>query len=204
MTKGWRQHGRGGDTNWSPMRLLRPVTAMLVLLISCHDVICAQSRKSTEYDVKAAYIYNFGKFIRWPASISPASNEPFAICVLGKNPFGPALEATVKGESIEGRKLGVRYLASMAEASGCRILFVSNSEERHVGAVLEEAGRRPILTVSDIPGFVDRGGDIEFVAVGEKIRFKVNLVAAEKAGLSLSSELLKVAVTVKRNGQSGD
>ncbi len=174
------------------------------LLVSCHDVIAAQARKSTEYDVKAAYVYNFGKFIRWPASAIAVSNDTFPICVLGKNPFGESLDATVRGESIDGKKLAVRYLGNVGEISGCYILFVSNSEEHRVEGILAEVGKRPILTVSDMPDFVDRGGDIEFVQVGEKIRFKVNLVAAEKSGLALSSDLLKVAVSVKRNGHSGD
>jgi len=167
-------------------------------------VVCGQVRKSTEYDVKAAYLYNFGKFIHWPAAISPAASEMFSICVLGSNPFGDSLNSTVKGESIDGKKLAVRYLSSTGELNGCRILFLSSSEEHRVEAILAEVGKRPILTVSDIPDFVERGGEIEFVPVDEKIRFRVNLGAAEKAGLSLSSDLLKVAVAVKRNGQSGD
>ena len=203
MTNVRPQDGRAGDANWSRRGYLRLLVTVVILLISCHDVV-AQGRKSTEYDVKAAYLYNFGKFIRWPASLLPASHDTFAICVLGKNPFGEALDRTVKGESIEGKRLEVRYLGGVSEMGGCRIVFLSNSEERRVDAVLAEVGKRPILTVSDIPDFVDRGGDIEFVEVGDKIRFKVNLGAAEKAGLSLSSELLKVAVAVKRNGQSGD
>ena len=200
MTKGRSQHGQGKR---SPSAVVCTVGAFLALLVSCH-VVCAQVRKSTEYDLKAAYLYNFGKFIRWPAAATPASNQVFPICVLGKNPFGSSLEATLKGESIEGKSLAVRYLASTADMNGCRILFVSDSEEHRVDAILSEVGKRPILTVSDIPDFADRGGDIEFLRVGEKIRFKVNLGAAEKAGLTLSSDLLKVAVSVKRNGQSGD
>lgn len=201
MIKGRSQDGRG---RWSPSAVVCPVVAILVLLVSCHDVVCAQVRKSTEYELKAAYLYNFGKFTRWPASVIPASNQVFAICVLGKNPFGSSLDATVKGESIDGKSLAVRYLGSRDELNGCHILFVSDSEEHRVEAILAELGKRPILTVSDIPDFADRGGDIEFLRVGEKIRFKVNLGAAERSGLSLSSDLLKVAVSVKRNDQSGE
>lgn len=204
MTKGRLHDGRAGVTRWSPGGLVCPLVTIVVLLISCHDVVRAQGRKSTEYDLKAAYLYNFGKFTRWPASVTSTSNEVFPICVLGRNPFGSSLDATVKGESIDGKSLAVRYLGSVGEVSGCRILFVSDSEEYRVDAILAEVAKRPILTVSDIADFADRGGDIEFLRVGEKIRFKVNLGAAERAGLALSSDLLKVAVSVKRNGQSGD
>lgn len=183
---------------------VRPFIAALVLLISCHDVMWAQSRQSTEYNIKAAYLYNFGKFVRWPASVVATSNEPFQLCVLGKNPFGTSLDGTVKGEKIDGKSLAVRYMSSISEVSGCRILFISESERYRVESILAELGNRPILTVSDIPDFVDRGGDIEFLPVSEKIRFKVNLGSAEKSGLALSSDLLKVAVSVKRNGRSGE
>ncbi len=165
-------------------------------------MVCAQARKSTEYEVKAAYLYNFGKFVRWPSA--SAGGGGFLICVLGKNPFGTSLNATVRGESIDGKPLAVHYIESVGEASGCRILFISNSEAHRVEDILAEIEKRPVLTVSDIPDFANLGGHIEFVQIGEKIRFKVNLPAAEKSGLTLSSDLLKVAVSVKRNNHSGD
>ncbi len=204
MREGRPQHGRAGAGRRTPAGVVCLLATIAALLVSCHDVMWAQSRRSTEYELKAAYLYNFGKFVRWPASVTPGSSQVFSICVLGKNPFGASLENTVKGESIEGGRLSVRYLDSVAEVSGCRILFVSDSEAHRLEALLAELRNRPILTVSDVPDFVDRGGDIEFVPVGDKIRFKVNLAAAEKRGLVLSSDLLKVAVSVKRNGQSGD
>jgi hypothetical protein len=184
-----------------PRVLVIPILLILFLLISCHDV-WAQARKPTEYEVKAAYLYNFGKFVRWPAT--PATADAFLVCVLGKNPFGSALDATVNGESIEGKHLTVRYITTATETSKCRILFVSGSEDSRLDTILAALSKHPVLTVSDIPDFVDRGGDIEFVQQGEKIRFKVNLAATEQAGLVLSSDLLKVAVSVKRNGQSGE
>lgn len=195
--------GRRGP-EWAPGVRLRPLVAALVLLISCHDVVWAQSRHSTEYNIKAAYLYNFGKFVRWPASVATTSAEPFQLCVLGRNPFGTSLDGTVKGEKIGGRNLAVRYISGVSDANECRILYISESETYRVDSILAELGKKPILTVSDIPDFVDRGGHIEFIPVSEKIRFKVNLESAEKSGLTLSSDLLKVAVSVKRNGRSGE
>jgi hypothetical protein len=177
----------------------------MFLLLSFYEIVSAEpQRKPTEYELKAAYLYNFGKFVRWPANVAAVSGEPFLICVLGQDPFGSSLDATVNGESIDGKRLSVRHLTNLVDAGKCRVLFVSTSEERHLDSVLLELSKRPVLTVSDIPDFVDRGGAIGFVNQGEKIRFQVNLGATDKAGLILSSDLLKVAVSVKRDSHSGE
>lgn len=146
----------------------------------------------TESQVKAAYLYNFGKFVRWQA-LSPESLE---ICVLGKDPFGSVLDSTVSGESIDGRKIIVRRLAKAQDAGRCNILYISLSEENHLVSVLADIHTFAPLTVSDIPHFAERGGIIEFVAQQGKIRFQVNRFAAERSHVTLSSELLKVAVKV--------
>jgi hypothetical protein len=177
----------------------------LLFVLSCCDLISAQTgRRPTEYELKAAYLYNFGKFVRWPSTVAVAPGEPFLICVLGQDPFGSTLDSTVQGESIDGKRLAVRQVSNLTDAGKCRVLFISTSEERHLDTILSELSKRPVLVVSDIPDFVNRGGAIGFVKQGEKIRFQVNLVATEKAGLILSSDLLKVAVSVKRDSQSGE
>jgi hypothetical protein len=200
--------GNQGGVFHAPCRRVSAfrIALCVLLLVSVREVIFAeQQRKPTEYEVKAAYLYNFGKFVRWPTSaVATSSGEPFLICILGQDPFGATLDSTVNGESIDGKRLAVRHIASASEALKCRVLFISTSEERHLEGVLSELSEHPVLTVSDIPGFVNRGGDIGFVNQGEKIRFQVNLGASAKAGLVLSSDLLKVAVSVKRDGQSGD
>jgi hypothetical protein len=149
----------------------------------------------TETQVKSAYLYNFGKFVSWPLERA-ANSDSFPICILGKDPFGPVLDATVKGESIGGKKITLRKPVNMQEAAGCRVLFVSTSEEGHVGSILAAAQRMNALTVSDIPDFAEHGGAIGLVAQSGRIRFEVNRAAAEKSNLVLSSELLKVATKV--------
>ena len=149
--------------------------------------------RPTESQVKAAYLYNFGKFVRWPAD---AKLETFDICVLGKNSFEPALLATVKGESIDGKTIVARNIPNVQEASNCRILFASAPEENRVKFILTTIKRTGILTVSDIPGFAMQGGMIELVNHEGRIRFVVNLAAVNRGGLTVSSELLKVAVKV--------
>ncbi len=149
--------------------------------------------RPTQEQVKAVYLYNFGKFVRWQAMPEASS---FDICVLGKNPFGAALNNTVAGERIAGKIIVVRELAGITETSHCQILFVSTSEEGRLKATLAAAKHANTLTVSDIPEFAAHGGMIGLVNIDGKIRFEVNLGAVNEAGLSVSSELLKVAVKV--------
>jgi hypothetical protein len=160
----------------------------------------AQERRPTDIQVEAAYLFNFGKFVRWPINPDAAIGS-LNICVLGKNPFGSVLDSTVKDEAIDGRPVTARILLSLQDASNCHIVFVSASEEGRLNAILPALRRQGALTVSNIPHFVDRGGMIGFVNLDDRIRFVVNLAAVREAGLTVSSELLKVAVQVM--GQAG-
>ncbi len=158
--------------------------------------------KPTEYEVKAVYLYNFGKFVRWPAGSNRVGS--FTICVLGEDPFGKALDSAVSGEKIDGAQVNVKRLASLHDAGSCRMLFISASEANRIRAVLQAIQQDPILTVSDVPQFTERGGMIGLVVEGDRVRFKVNLTSAQEAGLQLSSELLKVAVKVIGKSGPGD
>jgi len=175
----------------------------LMLWLLPPNPAAAQSRKPTEFEVKAAYLFNFAKFVKWPGS-TESVRDAFSICVLGEDPFGTVLDSTVSGEQVEGKKVAVRRIHSVSEAAKCRIVFVSSSEQGRLTTVLTALAKSPVLTVSDIDGFADRSGMIQFVMEHDRVRFQVNLTAAEKAGLTMSSELLKVAVAVKREGQSGE
>jgi hypothetical protein len=177
-------------------RPLRCVAALLAGLVAGSGNLHAQTAKPTEYQVKAAYLVNFVKFIEWPRASGPA-DDPFAICVLGQDPFGPALEAALAGETVGRHALVPRRVTSAREAANCRVVFIGEDDRdasRSVSA-LDNAG---VLTVSDVPEFLKHGGIIQFVLQGNRVRFEVNLTAARKAGLNLSSELLKVAAAVRR------
>ena len=179
-----------------PRLLLTAVTlAVICAAIGVPDADPAPLPKPTEYQVKAAYLYNFGKFIRWPAAAG--KNGSFAICVLGHDPFGPTLDATLAGETIDGRKVVAMRPARVQDAADCRILFISASENARLDDILAVLGKTGVLTVSDMPQFTQRGGMIQFVLEGDRVRFEVNLGAAQRASLSPSSELLKVATTVR-------
>jgi YfiR/HmsC-like len=175
------------------------VAGMLV----CASCVNAQKSNPTEYEVKAAYLYNFGRFVEWPAKVSAAS-ESFSICVLGDDPFGATLDATIAGESINGKKVVLTRITKPQDAASCRILFISSSEESRLKEVLATLDKTSVLTVSDISQFTQRGGMIRFVTEANRVRFEVNLAIAEHAGLTLSSQLLKVAVSVRRSPQAGD
>jgi hypothetical protein len=164
---------------------------------------CAQELHPTLSQVEAAYLYRFGKFVRWQDARLADSGER-EICLMGKDPFGVVLDTTVAGETIDGKKITVNRLAKLQDFSECSILFVSSSEENRLGAVITAGQRLGILTVSDIPHFAERGGIIEFVIQQGRIRFVVNRNAAEASNVVLSSDLLKVAIKViDRNTPAG-
>ena len=156
----------------------------------------AQDSKPSEYRVKAVYLYNFGRFVGWPAA---AKGDSFDVCVLGQDPFGPALDATVAGETIDRAHVVAKRISRPQDAAHCRILFISSSEDGQLKEILAELDGASVLTVSDAPQFARRGGMVQFILDGNKVRFEVNLPAAERVGLNLSSELLKLAVNVRRN-----
>jgi hypothetical protein len=150
------------------------------------------SAQSKEYQVKAAFLYNFAQFVLWPATAFTNASEPFRIGVLGENPFGKALEEMVRGETIQGRPIQIVESSKIEKLAGCQILFISKSEVARFNEVFSKLDSRPVLTVSEAPGFLQQGGVVNFYRDGPKVRFEINPEAAGKNGLKLGSELLAV------------
>jgi hypothetical protein len=177
-----------------------------IMLGSLFWLPCARSQtpKPSEYDVKAAYLFNFSRFVEWPAQPAETSNDSFAICVLGRDPFGAALNTTIARESIAGKTVVAKQIVSPQDADHCRVLFISSSEDRRLKQILDALGKASILTVSDLPKFTERGGMVQFVLAENRVRFEVNSAITDRAGLTLSSELLKVAVNVRRSVPFGE
>ena len=202
-----RPHAAFGRQGFSPIRggpcFFHTCARVVLIVLLLPGFLFAQQPRPLDYEVKATYLFNFGRFTTWPQAAAPAESNLFSICVLGRDPFGPALDATLAGETIAGRRVVARRIARSADAAGCRILFVGDSEEGQLQATLDAVGGASILTVSDLPRFAARGGMIQFVSEGNRIRFEVNLTAAERSNLMLSSELLKVATAVRRSGRPG-
>ena len=155
----------------------------------------AAAQQVTEQDVKAAFLYNFTRFIDWPANTPPGS-EPFRLCVVADKPITTAIQRTMQGESVKGRPAETIVLASAAETLTCQILFIEHQEIGRAGPMLAAVRDLPVLTVSDARGFTSRGGTIEFLLEEGRVRFDVNTEAAKRAGLSISSRLLQVARSV--------
>lgn len=180
---------------------LAVIGAICALLAAAN--LHGQQPTPSEYEVKATYLYNFARFTEWPAKDAGASDNSFAVCVLGRDPFGSTLDKILAGEAIGGKQMVHRRISSAQDAGNCRIVFISTSEKSGLKETLAVLEKMSVLTVSDIPDFSIRGGMIEFVVERDKVRFAVNLQTAGEAGLMLSSELLKVAVSV-RNSQTGE
>jgi len=161
----------------------------LVALLLCTATAWASAQDvPLEYRVKAAYLFNFTKFVDWPVTATGGRNS-FSICLAGRNPFGPTLSATLVGETVAGLPLASRVVGA-SEASSCQVLFVP----RGVAAApyLRGIGAAPVLTVGESPGFLAQGGAINFVLDGGRVRFEINQAAAERSQLRVSSRLLQL------------
>jgi len=151
-----------------------------------------------EYQVKAAYLLNFARFIEWPATDVPPS-APLEIVVVGDDPFHGALEGVLLGKSANGHPIHLHHLHWNDPLASYQIAFISASEEQHLPQILRYLGHSSVLTVSDIDRFALRGGVIEFVIVGKRVRFDINRTSAATAQLSISSKLLAVARAIRED-----
>jgi hypothetical protein len=160
--------------------------------------------KPSENQVKAAYIYNFGKFVKWPTASAANQSGSFTICVLDGDPFGAVLESSLAGESVGSKLVAIKRIPKLQDAIICHILFLNTAEKDHLREILTSLGQASVLTVSDIPDFSKRGGMIQFVLQGDRVRFEINRASAEGSGLILASDLLKVAAVVRETARPGE
>jgi len=146
-----------------------------------------------EYPVKAAFLFNFAKFVEWPAFAFKGPEDPIAICVLGQNPFGTALEDVVRDKTVANRAFVVRSVLNAQQATTCQIVFVSASERKRFRLLLDELKGRSILTVGEADDFTASGGIINFKLKDARVRIEIDPNAADRAGLHISSKLLSLA-----------
>ncbi|HSB76316.1 MAG TPA: YfiR family protein [Terriglobales bacterium] len=158
----------------------------------------ADGQASAEYQVKAAYLYNFGKFVEWPRTAFTGPSDVFKLCVLGDNPFDQELERVLAARKLQERPIRVIYPDSIAQSRKCHVLFLSTSESARMKTILAELSSDPVLTVADAPGFIDAGGMIGLIVVNESVRFEINSQPASRAGLKMSAKLLLLAKKQKR------
>ena len=161
---------------------------------------------SSEYLIKAGFIYNFATLVEWPTTAFPQPDSPIVIGILGDDPFGLTLDRIVTDKKINGRGITVKRLKwgrDLKDLKDCNILFISSSEKEHLDSVVDAMKWLPILTIGDAPGFARRGGIINFTLEDNKVRFEVNVEAAKHADLTISSRLLTLARIVPQVAADG-
>jgi hypothetical protein len=146
-----------------------------------------------EYQLKAAFLYNFVKFVEWPPEAFAGERSPLTICVYGADPFGDTLDGVVRGETLGERSLLVQRPEALDDLRDCHVLFVSRSERQRMPEILSRVEGAPVLTVGDTDGFLRAGGMINFVLEENKVRFLINPEAAGRSSLRISSKLLRLA-----------
>jgi hypothetical protein len=183
----------GSEASARPRRWAGSSEAVLACCTMLALLAPGPARAVSEYQVKAAFLLNFGKFVEWPES----APDDLEICVFGTDPFGSALDETVAGRSIGKRSVKTRRIQGLGSASRCSILFVGRSSLDSVDEIVSRLAGSPVLIVGEQARFAKRGGMINFIQVNQKIRFEINEAAARKAGLKISSQLLKLATIVE-------
>jgi hypothetical protein len=172
----------------------------LVLLVSGVPQSARAQSTPDEYQVKAAFLFHFAQFLDWPADALNAADPSLSLCIFDDEPRRQELQSTIEGKPIGARVFHVRLLSQPQEIQGCSILFLSRDEGRRQSPILKSLRAMPVLTVGETSNFLSDGGMIRFHLDEGKIRFDINLTAAESSRLNISSRLLLLATSVTRGG----
>jgi len=197
---------RSGDR---PNALSRRGNGLLLILLALCSLpyteasAGAQSAPLTEYQIKAGFLFNFTKFVEWPADAFPDSSVPIVLGVVGNNQVTNLVTETAAGKTVNGRAVIVKQFKEDQDLRGCQILFVSSSEEKHIAQILEKIKGSSVLTVGEANGFAQAGGVINFLVEGNKVRLELNLEAAARARLKISAKVIAVARLVKGESAGG-
>jgi hypothetical protein len=176
----------------------RFAAAALALLISIGGTgwVSAQTNPTSEYQVKAAFLFHFAQFVDWPPEAFKNAASPLTYCTAGEDSFHGALDASLNGKMIGARPVRVIHFRQVQEIQGCQIVFLGTPEKKLISGMLANLRASPILTVGESEDFVQGGGMIGFFLEDNKVRFDINLDAAERAKLKISARLLALAKTV--------
>jgi hypothetical protein len=156
----------------------------------------AQSKAASEYEIKAAFLYNFAKFVEWPPTAFTDPKQPMGICIFGQDPFGHTLEDSLLGKTVGDHPVLLGHAKQIADLAGCQIIFLSSSDAPRLREVLGRVQKQHALFVGESEGFASAGGTIQFVLDQNRVRFVINPDAAERAGLKINSKLLALATIV--------
>lgn len=153
----------------------------------------AQGKPTLEYQVKAAFLFNFTRFIRWPATAYTSPAAPFVIGIAGTDPFGNYLDDLVNDEQLDGHRIQVKRYADGQDIDGCQLLFINLNDQAKEKALLAQISHQNILTVSDADDFIKAGGMLHFYKEENKVKMEIKLAAVKAAQLDISSKLLQLA-----------
>ncbi|KQC08161.1 MAG: hypothetical protein APR62_05330 [Smithella sp. SDB] len=171
------------------------IALIFSVCLSYSNFTFAEEGQPTEAQVKAAFIYNFGKFVEWPAD--RMGGKYFVIGVYNDDDFAQVLTEIVSGKFLHEKPILIKQFSRIEDITGCHILFVGYSAKDYLAELLNRAYKSPILMVGDMQDFANRGGMINFRMVGNYMRFEINVNAVQKTGLKMSSQLLKLAIVIK-------
>ena len=185
-----------------PSRCGRVLLRCLLLwaALVCAPAVLAQEARLPDYQVKAAFLYNFGKFVEWPDGTFAATNAPLVIGVLGPDPFHGDLERLTANQFINGHPIVVRQIKAGADLKSCHLLFLAVPEKEAVRDALKSLEGARVLTVGETDNFLAAGGMIQFIIEGHQVHFAINNTAARHAGLKISSKLLTLASPAAQTG----
>jgi hypothetical protein len=181
----------------SAVRLLLLQILLFPSVYYSPTVLPAQLRPPSEYELKAAFLFNFAKFVDWPPNAFTDPNDAFLVCVLGTDPFGSALDAALLGKTVEQHSVSVMRVRRIADITHCQILFVAASESRGLSKIVAKLRGQSVLVIGETNGFASSGGVIQFTVEDNRVRFFINIDAADRAGLKISSKLLALAKIVR-------
>ena len=181
------------------MSLLKKIISYRInaLLVFCSLLFMSAQISTREYQIKAAFLFNFTQFVEWPDHCFANPESRAVIGVLGKDPFGNFLEETIVGETIKKHPLVIQHYTNIDEITNCQILFINVSDKNQLRLINEKLKGKNILTVSDVNNFTKVGGMVRLYINDDKINIQINLEAAKAENLVISSKLLKLAEIVK-------
>jgi len=165
-------------------------------LVSTADAITDEVQSTQDLEIEAAFLVKFSSYITWPERAFPSLGSPLVIGIIGRDPFGSIIDTIARAYMMKGRNVEIRRCFDLRSLCGSHIVFVSNSAMQHMGPIAASAVKRSVLLVGKAPDFLERGGMINFVVVKNRIRFDINIKNTHRAGLEISSKLLKVARSI--------
>ena len=171
------------------------LVSLLLFLLGNVSLAASETTSPQEYQIKAAFLYTITKFVEWPASGNTAQSPTLNIAILGQDPFGANLEP-IKGKTARGRTIVFKHFRRVEDVKDCDVVFISASEKGRLARILKHLQSSPVLTVADQDGFCEAGGMINLITVKNRVVLEINVAAARRAQLTISSQLLKLAKIV--------